>query len=161
MRYSRERKEAILKKLLPPMSMTVNELAAAEGISAVTLYAWRKEARMQGRLIPDGDAVSWSGQDRFAAVVETAGMNATELAEYCRTRGLYPEQVHGWRRACEQAPVWAEERDRGVQQATRESQQRIRGLERELQRKEKALAEAAALLILAKKAEAIWGGKES
>ncbi len=58
MRYSRERKEAILKKLLPPMSMTVNELAAAEGISAVTLYAWRKEARMQGRLIPDREVVT-------------------------------------------------------------------------------------------------------
>ncbi|MEY2341694.1 hypothetical protein AB4090_06250 [Acidithiobacillus sp. IBUN Pt1247-S3] len=88
MRYGRERKEAILKKLLPPMNLTVNALAAAEGVSAVTLYAWRKEARMQGRWIPDGDAVSWSGQDRFAAVVETPGLNATELAEYCRTRGL-------------------------------------------------------------------------
>jgi transposase-like protein len=40
------------------MSMTVNELAAAEGISAVTLYAWRKEARMQGRLIPDREVVT-------------------------------------------------------------------------------------------------------
>ncbi len=60
---------------------------------------------------------------------------------------------------CEQAPAWAEERDRAIHQATRDSQQKIRALERELQRKEKALAEAAALLVLAKKAEAIWGDK--
>jgi hypothetical protein len=38
MRYSRERKEAILKKLPPPMSRSMNELAATKGISAVTLY---------------------------------------------------------------------------------------------------------------------------
>jgi transposase-like protein len=62
MRYSRERKEAILKKLLPPMSMTVNELAAAEGISAVTLYAWRKEARMH--LLRQG--ASWQQLARAA-----------------------------------------------------------------------------------------------
>lgn len=159
MRYSPERKEAILKKLLPPLRMSVSAVAAAEGISAVTLYAWRKEARMQGQLIPDSDAVGWHAQDKFAAVVETAGMNATELAEYCRSRGLYPEQVQTWRLACEQAPAWAEERDRAIHQATRDSQQKIRALERELQRKEKALAEAAALLVLAKKAEAIWGDK--
>ena len=34
---------------------------------------------------------------------------------------------------------------------------RIRELERELYRKEKALAETAALLVLKKKAQAIWG----
>ena len=57
MRYSQERKDAILKKLLPPLRMSVSAVAVAEGISAVTLYAWRKEARMQGQLIPDSDAV--------------------------------------------------------------------------------------------------------
>ncbi|WP_414707036.1 transposase [Salinisphaera sp.] len=45
MRYSDERREAVLKKLLPPTNQTVAELAQAEGISAATLYQWRKQAR--------------------------------------------------------------------------------------------------------------------
>ncbi len=84
-------------------------------------------------------------------------MNTVESGEYCRSRGPYPEQIQFWRLACEQAPTWAEERDQAIAQATKESQQRIRALERELRRKEKALAEAAALFVLAKKSRGDLG----
>jgi transposase-like protein len=53
MKYSEERREAILRKLLPPDSRSVAEVAAEEGISVPTLYAWRKQARGKGRLLPD------------------------------------------------------------------------------------------------------------
>ena len=55
MRYSPERKEAVLKKMLPPHNRSIRELAEEEGISEATLYAWRKAARAEGRLLPDGD----------------------------------------------------------------------------------------------------------
>ena len=162
MRYPAERKESVLKKMLPPNNKTVKELAQEEGISEATLYNWRKEARRAGRLLPDGDKTpeGWSAKDKFAAVVETAAMNEAELAEYCRQRGLYPEQVKAWRKACEHATEWEEESTQKVSKAVRQEKRRIKELERELQRKEKALAETAALLTLRKKAQAIWGDGE-
>ena len=53
-RYSDERKEAVLRKMLPPHNRPLAELAAEEGISEATLYNWRRDARDQGRLLPDG-----------------------------------------------------------------------------------------------------------
>jgi len=159
MRYSPERKEAVLKKMLPPHNRAISELAREEGISEATLYNWRKEARAAGRLMPDGDATpeGWSSRDKFAAVLETAALSEAEVAEYCRKRGLYPEQIRAWREACEQANDWEREQGRRWKEASQAQSKRTRELERELQRKEKALAEAAALLVLRKKAEAIWG----
>ena len=161
-RYSEERKEAVLRKMLPPNNRALNELAAEEGISEATLYNWRRQARARGRLLPDADAgpEGWSTADKFAAVVETAALNAAELGEYCRQRGLYPQQVQAWRAACEQANDW--ERARVSRGRAREAEQRrrIRTLERELRQKEKALAETAALLVLSKKVAAIWGEDE-
>ncbi|MBB3192428.1 transposase [Halomonas cerina] len=100
MQYSDERREAILKKLLPPHNRTVAEVAQEEGISAATLYNWRKKARQVGRLLPDqsDDPEGWSSQDKFHAVLETAALSEAERAEYCRQRGLYPEQIQRWRR---------------------------------------------------------------
>ncbi|MGF1612582.1 MAG: transposase, partial [Gammaproteobacteria bacterium] len=54
MRYPKERKEAILKKMLPPNNKTIKALAEEEGISQATLYSWRNAARAKGRLMPDG-----------------------------------------------------------------------------------------------------------
>ncbi|MAO41310.1 MAG: hypothetical protein CMK70_14235 [Pseudohongiella sp.] len=48
-RFSQERKEAVLSRLLPPYNMTVSELAKMEGISEATLYNWRKQVRLRGR----------------------------------------------------------------------------------------------------------------
>ena len=162
MGYSAERKEAVLKKMLPPNNKTVPELAKEEGISEGTLYNWRNEARRQGRLLPSSASgpEGWSAKDKFAAVIETAAMNEAELAEYCRKRGLYPEQIERWRIACEQANDWSRESEKEAREAARKERKRIKELERELARKEKALAETAALLTLRKKAQAIWGDGE-
>ncbi len=73
-------------------------------------------------------------------------------------RGLYAEQI-AWREACRAANANAGEQARSQREQSKEDKKRIRQLEKELQRKEKALAEAAALLILRKKAQAIWGAK--
>jgi transposase-like protein len=157
-RYPAERKEAVLKKMLPPHNKTIKELAQEEGISEPTLYNWRKAARAQGRLMPDGDQspAGWSAADKFAAVVETAALNEAELAAYCRERGLYPQQVRHWREACELANDWDRQQNQQMKAARKADQKRLKALERELRQKEKALAETAALLVLSKKAEAIW-----
>jgi hypothetical protein len=130
--------------------MPLQRLSQEEGISIGTLSRWRAEARARGKLLPDGQAgpEGWTARDKFAAVIETAAMNEAELSEYCRSRGLYPEQIRVWREACERANDWDRAASRQIARETKDAQQRIRDLERELARKEKALAEAAALMVL-------------
>ena len=163
MACSKERRAAVIAKMPPPLSVSIPVLSRQEGISEATLYKWRGEARAQGRLAPDaGDAPSgWTSRDKFAAVVETAALNAEALAAYCRERGLYPAQIAAWRAACEQANDWAQETAAEQSRLSRGDRKRVRELERELARKEKALAETAALLTLRKKAAAIWGEEDA
>ena len=160
MRYSPERKEAVLRKMMPPHNRSIRQLAAEEGISEATLFAWRKQARDRGLLLPDSGPGGWSARDKFAAVIETAAFNETELAEYCRAKGIYSEQLSQWRKACEKANDWDRENNRLLKKEKKTDRKRIRKLEQELRRKEKALAETAALLVLQKKAQAIWGDPE-
>ena len=162
MGYSPGRKAAVLKRMLPPNNMAIRQLSKEDGISEGTLHAWRSHARGQGQLLPDADAgpEGWSSRDKFAAVLETAALNEVDLAEYCRKRGLFPTQIAAWHTACEQANDWDRASTARLGQATKEEKKRIKGLERDLARKDRALAETAALLVLRKKASAIWGDED-
>ncbi len=161
MKYSRQQKEAIIAKMMPPNSTPINKLSKEEGISRATLYNWRQEARRKGVLLPTTDAVGWSAADKFAAVLESASLNEHDLGVYCRKRGLLPEQIKRWRQACESANDWDREVNTRLKEERQEDRKRIRRLESELNRKEKALAEAAALLVLQKKVQAIWEENEA
>ena len=65
-----------------------------------------------------------------------------------------------WRQACENANDWDRQVANKLKASQKDDQKRIKHLERELKRKEKALAEVAALLVLQKKVQAIWGDPE-
>ncbi len=107
--------------------------------------------------MPDADAgpEGWTSRDKFAAVLETAALNEADLAEYCSTRGIFPEQILAGRGACEQANDWDRIRSARLNQMTKAEKKRIKEPERDLARKDRALAETAALLVLSKKAAAI------
>lgn len=158
-RYSPERKEAVLKKLLPPHNLSVAELSRQEGISDVTLYTWRKQAIERSEVVSERGKIpsKWSAEAKLAAVVETATLSELDLNQYCREKGLYPEQVEAWRQACLDGQTSAKQQAQSERAQTKADKKRIRELERELNRKEKALAEAAALLVLRKKLNALWG----
>lgn len=162
MGYPAKRKAAILQKMLPPNNKPISQLAKDEGIAQGTLYSWRAVARAQGQLMPDGDSTpqGWGSSDKFAAVLETSALNETALSIYCRKKGLHTQQIKEWREACEQANDWGWAQNKRLQENTRSSDKRIKALERELYRKEKALAKTAVLLVLRKKAQAIWGDQE-
>lgn len=157
-----ERKESIMRKMAPPINMSVAELARQEGISTATLYNWRSNARQRGTILPSNSNPpdKWSSEDKFRTVLETAPLNATELSAYCRKHGLYPEQVEAWREACLSANARSEEQQKQSREAQKEDRKKIGQLEKELSRKDKALAETAALLVLSKKAKAIWGSND-
>lgn len=157
--YSPERKAALLKMLLPPLSLTVAEVCRREGVSDVSMYLWRKMASSQGSKVPEDIPLSdkWSAEARFAAVLETASLTQLELGEYCRRNGLYPEQLNAWRQACISGQEAVQAQKMADHEQTRKDKKRILELERELRRKDAALAETAALLVLRKKLNDYWG----
>ncbi|STX93547.1 Transposase [Legionella londiniensis] len=160
--YSPERKESILKKLLPPVSRPVAQLAREEGISEQTLYNWRNQLKAQGYVVPTSGQKpdDWSVESKFAVVIETASLSEAELSRYCREKGLLVEQVREWRAACIMGNMNEAQRKVAEKKQVREDKKRIKQLERELSRKEKALAEAAALLVLRKKLRAYYGEED-
>ena len=162
MNYSPELKEAMLRRMLPPNNESITKISKEEGISEQTLRNWRDKARKEGVAAPGKDAKpdDWSTQDKFLIVVETASLNEAELAEYARKKGLYVEQIKAWRDACMNANGGVAKEAARLNRELKDSIKERKKLEKELQRKEKALAEAAALLIMSKKAAAIWGDPE-
>ena len=149
---------------MPPENTPVPELVEETGISKVTLYHWRKQARAKGLVVPGNGrtAEHWSAEDKFAVVLETATMNEAELAEYCRKKGLFVEQIIVWKEYCLQgnnASAIEKPGEDWIQ--TRLARKEIKQLKRELRRKDRALAETAALLVLRKKMRAIWGEDEA
>ena len=154
-RYSDERKQAILSKLLPSLNLSIAEVSRHEGIGLQTLYNWRAQAREQGHPMPSNKRFpdDCSSETKLATVIETAALNEAELSEYCRSKGLYVEQIKAWRANALQGFSSSKPqslKDKCQQQTDRKQ------LTRELARKEKALAETAALLVLRKKLEAFW-----
>ncbi|MCB0628066.1 MAG: transposase, partial [Saprospiraceae bacterium] len=120
-----------------------------------TLYNWLKQARNQGVPVPGsraGNSEQWSGEAKFAVVVETLSMTEAEKAAYCREKGLYPEQIERWRQAC----IGGVGNQRDDAEPLRNARNEIKRLKRKIDRKDKALAESAALLVLSKKFQALW-----
>ena len=147
---------------MPPENKLVSALARENGISEQTLYTWRRNLKSQGVPVPGNgkNAEEWSSKDKFGVVLETAHLNEAELAEYCRSKGLFVEQIAVWREACQEANARPGERSSEERAQSRSDRKKIKELEQDLRRKEKALAETAALIVLRKKAQAIWGAPE-
>ena len=158
-RYTAEQREWAIQQMMPPFNRAVVELAKTTGITTVTLRVWQKMARAEGRImLGDGkQSDQWSSTNKFRMVLETAPLSEAELSAYCRTKGVYPEQIAQWRLICEQANAPVTVKPATMPTNDAQQGQRIRELERTLKKKEAALAEAAALLTLEKKAAAIWG----
>lgn len=161
-RYSEEFKYSIMMKMMPPQNQSIKEVSRETGLSEGTLYQWRKQARRKGLAVPGGEqeVERWSTQDKFLIVMETAPLSEIEMAEYCRNKGLFVEQVLTWRDACIQANGGVAEQAARFQKELRLKGRELKKLEQELRRKDAALAETAALLVLRKKANAIWGDGE-
>ncbi len=160
--YSEGFRERAVQMMMAPRAKSVAQVSRETGASEQTLYNWRNRLRHEGKAVPadPSNPESWNGENKLAVVIETAALNEEERAEYCRGKGLYVEQIARWRAAAiagaeTQRPLSAAERRELLQ-----DRKKIRQLEKELRRKEKALAEVAALLVLQKKAQAIWGASE-
>ena len=143
-----------MARLLPPESAALEVVAREVGIGVGTLEKWREDAQSRparGR--------AWTAGARLDAVITTAAMSEAGKSAWCREHGVYPTELDKWRASCT-AALAAPEEVRASPQATRQDRKRIKELERDLLRKDRALAETAALLVLSKKVAAIFNKGE-
>ena len=154
-RYSEKFKGRAVARLLPPESAAVDVVAREVGIGSGTLIRWRDDVQSmpaRGR--------AWTAASRLEAVIVTATLDETHKNAWCREHGAYPVELDKWRASATTALAEPEEA-RASPQATRQDRKRIKELERELLRKDRALAETAALLVLSKKVAAIFNKGEA
>jgi len=158
-RYSEETKKEILARVTGPGKESVLKVAKEKKINKATIYNWIKDA---------ADAVEttsskrkWTSEDKFHMVLETASLSEQELGEYCRRKGIYTEDIKAWKSQCMNANNNSNKEDsEKLKTELKEEKDKNKKIEKELRIKEKALAEAAALLVLRKNVQAIWGDKE-
>ncbi len=143
-----------MARLLPPESSAPDVVSREVGVSVETLERWRAQALAAAAGEPSGaGGQRWTAAARLEAVIATAAMDEAARSAWCREQGLYPADLEAWKRDA----LGGLGEPRGASVAdTRQDRRRIKELERELHRKDKALAETAALLVLGKKLSAIF-----
>jgi transposase-like protein len=164
MKYSESFKAKMVQKMAGGRSASA--LSAEVGVNQPTLSRWLREAGrlrlVKRRTQEDKDREikgrrpeEWSAEEKFQAVLGAKGLTEGELGEFLRHRGLHEQQLREWEAAAVESLRGHKARGKSAEA------KRVKELERELRRKEKALAETAALLVLRKKAEALWGAEDA
>lgn len=159
--YSEDFKQALVKKALTRPEISPRHIAKEAGIASSTLYGWiklyantREEPASNIKKSPE----DWTLEERFNMLQETANLSTEALGAYCRQKGIYQHQLSQWREDFMKPKKDASKsKELAELKALRVEN---RALKKELTRKEKALAETAALLVLKKKASLLWGGTE-
>jgi transposase-like protein len=149
------REKAIHKALTGPDSQ--RQVALKMGIGLSTLQYWLREARQSGdpsMAKLEKRPQDWTREERLNALLEAAKLSDEELGPWCRQKGLHTHHLEKWRKKL------AQEQPSGQDQKTRQLKKEVKDLKKELNRKDKALAETSALLVLKKKVDAIWGDNE-
>ncbi len=142
-RYSLALKRKMVERLTGENAPSALAVSREVGIASQTLSQWMREARSLPVMPPRPPSRKfWSVDQKIRVLAEASKLKGPELATYLQREGVLLGELEQWRLALE-------EEGRASQATTR----RMRKLERELARKEKALAEAAALLVLKKKVD--------
>lgn len=156
MNYPETFKHQMVSRMSGPGGLSASALAEEINVGQTTLSRWLREAAKIGSMSKEKPSKprrpqDWTAEEKLSAVMEASGLSEEELGGYLRSKGLHEAQLEEWRKKAEEGLS-----GRGDTKARRGSSRRVRELERELRRKDKALAEAAALLILKKKLVALW-----
>ena len=154
--YSETFKAQMVQKMLAPGGPSANALAQEVGIHQSTLSRWLRAVKVAGmtkkRLRRPQD---WTATEKLETVLEAASLSEDALGGFLRRKGLYRTHLEQWR---QQMLHGLEVKKRRSKSPAKDRQ--LRELEKELRRKDAALAETAALLVLKKKAQAIWGDED-
>lgn len=157
--YSEQFRDAMVVKMTVPGGVNPYLLSKEVGIPYQTLLRWKEESGKVEGMEKSKDKRrprDWSAEEKLQALNDTAKMNEEELGAYLRREGMHSVQLGQWTKEFLDAQK-AMMKGPGKRRDLSGDKKKIKELERELRRKDKALAEASALLILKKKAELIWG----
>jgi transposase len=173
-------KARMVERMAGPEGISATTLSREVGVSQATLSCWLRRARTLGAVktansngngtatmteqgaggdTPKKRPQDWTAEERLAVVLEAAKLREEELGAFLRAKGLHEAQMVAWRRAVLEALD-----PRAKKTASKKNSaegKRIRELEKDLYRMEKALAETAALLTLSKKVRALWGDADA
>ncbi len=153
---SSEAKEAIVLKAISRDGVTIESIARSNNIGLSSLQKWMSQYR-------DGKSFKKTSKNKVQAerasqlehIIATSQLDELSLGRYCREHGLYEHQLSSWREKLMKEPNKETEQNQKVELKKLKAENER--LQKELCRKDKALAEVSALLILKKKADLIWG----
>lgn len=158
--YAEGFKSRMIERMAGVEGISATALSLEMGIPQSTLSRWLRRAgrmgsmKMKHRTDRARSPRQWTTEEKLRVVLATAELNGEELGAYLRKEGLHQAQPDQWRSAVAEALSGPDKQKR---KAAREEARKIKTLERELRRKDKALAEVTALLVLKKKLEALMG----
>ena len=157
MKYTEAFRKQSMEKVYSRGSRSVKAVAEELNVNPWTLKNWMKTHKAP-MLLKEGTTTKrpkdWSLSERLQMLLESHGLEEEELNAFCREQGIFRHHLQQWREAFETGALQANRSE------LRELRQANKGLRSELNRKEKALAEAAALLVLQKKYQALWEEKD-
>lgn len=162
MKYTEKFREEMVRKMMGPSAMSAKRLSQECGVGQPTLSKWLKQAKLRkmSDKEPPASGTSrrrWSPAEKMAVVIEAASTSGTERGELLRRQGLHGADLERFQR--ELAELLEEAKPSRVKRDPADKK-RIKELERDLRRKERALAEATALVVLSKKLQAYFGEAE-
>lgn len=174
MQYTEVMKARMIKRMTGPRAVTATALAEETGIPQPTLSRWLRVAgtvRPVSKTSTKGSTSTsspprrvqrWTSQQKVQLVLEAAGLSDQDLGVFLRSNGLHREQLDKWRQQAIEGATTALDNGSATRKKVSPSPEhkRIRELEKELRRKDKALAETTALLVLKKKFDALFEDEE-
>ena len=160
MGYSIQLREAVLKKVLQG-NKPQHEIAKEFGVGISTIGKWLREYKQNGIInlnSKEKRPKDWTAEERLSALIETGPMSVEDRTVWCRKNGIFIHNLDQWKKDVLSAisSGSAGKQSEEVKNLKKEN----KSLKKDLSRKEKALAETAALLVLKKKAQEIWGEQE-
>ena len=156
MLYAENFKKSMVQKLLLPGGPSVLSLSRETGVSEQSLYNWKVKYQNKGSGESQRSPRQWTNEDKYEALLEAARLTGEDLGKWLREKGLRSEHIE----------IWRHEMKKNLNQQKKntelkEAKNRIKELERELHRKDKALAEMSALVVLKKKVRLLWGDEDA
>lgn len=157
-RYPEEFKRSIVKKILSNSNSSLRQASKENSLPISTVHGWLKrygDNQDNTKDLTKKYPNDWTLEERFNILVETAGLSAEECGIYCRQKGIYQYQLTEWHEIFMKTAIDSKNKEELAELKTLRAENKA--LKKELRRKDSALAETSALLILKKKADYLWG----
>lgn len=158
-KYNQSFREQAIQKALQKGSRSLKTIASDLSVGYSTLHRWIRESHRGltvNNMKTNKRPKDWSGPEKFQVLLETHTLDTRQINQYCREHGIYPHQLEDWKQTFLQSGG----KGKGVDPEIKSLKDKVKVLTKELGRKEKALAETAALLVLQKKFQALLEDKE-